>query len=395
MLMVSWAPVDVSWANCRGPEMAYNRFIWRPSGSRGDNRHLMADTQLLLALGITAAAVGLGFWGYSAWHSHQLRQRRNKTEWPEEQGSARSWEVSPDGRLDLGPGLTASPQGTHAGQSAWEHPPTLHRQIDLIIALAAPDPVDLARVREALIAEFADANELPMRWYFFDDAQNQWSLLTIDAQGSAQRLIASLLLCNRSGPIGEREYSRFTGGTERVADRLGLACDRIEPRASVLRRAQALDRLCQSVDWQVVINLKPRSGTILGTKVRAAAEAFGMKLDPDGAYRLYDEQGYPLFTLIDARNEPFIAAEMRVRQVPALSLICEIALIPAPSVFDRMVGFAEKLTRTLDAELVADDGTPLTADRLRSVRAQIEKSHQEMRSHEIAPGSAFARRLFS
>lgn len=360
------------------------------------------DTQLLLALGGVAALAGVGFWAYTAWQTHQHRKKIEQSfARPDE---ARSLEVEPEGRLnpfgpvkrsrvvrENEPELPVEPRPEHPP----EHPRHLHRRVDLMVEFTASEPIDLARLREVLIAEFRDADNLPMRWYFFDDANNDWELVTIESSGTPHKILAALQLCDRSGPIGEREYLRFTGGAERVADQLGLALGRIDSRTQVLRLAQELDRFCHDVDLQIAINLKPREGTMRGTKVRAAAEAYGMRLDADGVYRLYDDNGAVLFALMDATGEPFIAAEMRVRQVPALTLVLETALIPSAAVFDRMIAFAEKLTKTLEAEIVTDDGAPLSPEALKWLRGQVESSHERMRQFEVPPGGTVAQRLFA
>lgn len=358
------------------------------------------DTQLLLALAGIAALAGVGFWAYTAWQTHLHRKRleesftlRGEGERAESEAEDRFHLFGPTKRS------TAEQQESKSNEPRRperppEHPRHLHRRVDLMVTLTAPDAISLAQLRETLIDEFADAGDLPMRWHFFDDTDNDWQLLTIESDGTAHKLLAALQLCDRSGPIGEREYLRFTGGIERVADRLGLVFDQLEPRTTVLRRAQELDRFCHEVDLQIAINLKPREGLLRGTKVRAAVEAYGMRLDEDGIYRLYDESGQPLFALMDAAGEPFIAAEMRVRQVPGVTLLLETARIPTVAIFDRMVAFAEKLKKTLDAEVVTDDGAPLSPEAIKWLRTQTEKSHERMRQFEVPPGSPLAQRLF-
>ncbi len=355
------------------------------------------DTQLLIALALLVGLAGAGFWAYSLW---QDRERRKALErefgapghTKDKASAATSLTPKPDTRA----GVSPSPPAGEEPAAPPALPPQVHMAIDLVLTLQANSAVPISALRDALIAEYHDAAHLPMRWYFLEETTNHWNLIDIDAMGEAYRLVAALQLCNRQGSIGEPDYLRFTGGVERVADRLQLSVGKIDSRVQVLRRAAQLDRLCQEVDVQIALNLVPRDGKAFpGTKVRAAAEAFGFRLDADGVYRCLDEAGNVLFALIDAEGTPFFAPEMKSRQVAGLTLVLEPVHVSSSAVFERMAAIGDKFRKTLDAELTDDAGNAITAESLKWIRQQIDKLHQKMKEAQLPPGSRLAKRLFS
>lgn len=366
------------------------------------------DTDLLVALGGVLVIVTAGFFGYSKWQETRSRRTLERTlHTPSHDPLLDSRqddasETSEEGReedLTLDPVQHAPARREYAAapsvsRAPHHHPDGLKEGVDLMVRLESLGGMDAAALRETVMREFRDTPR-PVGWYVFDDASNDWQPLTAKTEGQYHLALASLQLADRSGAIGEKDYLRFTGGVERVADQLGAVPGAIEPRVTVLERAAALDRFCAEVDVQIAVNVVPRNAPIPGTKIRAAAEAAGLTLGEDGLYRLLDDHGVPLYALADLDARPFRQPDIKLHQANGVTLFLEVTKIPSPVVFDRMFTFAEKLASTLDGQLVDDAGNPITPEAGRLIRERIAQIHQRMKAQEIPPGSAIARRVFA
>ncbi|WP_142804466.1 cell division protein ZipA C-terminal FtsZ-binding domain-containing protein [Tepidiphilus sp. J10] len=366
------------------------------------------DTDLLVALGGVLVIVTAGFFGYSKWQETRSRRTLERTlhtpshdplldtrhdETPETSGEGG------EGDLVLDPVRHAPARREYAAapsvsRAPHHHPDGLKEGVDLMVRLESLGGMDAAALREVVLREFRDSPR-PVGWYVFDDASNDWQPLTAKTEGQYHLALASLQLADRSGAIGEKDYLRFTGGVERVADQLGAVPGAIESRVTVLERAAALDRFCAEVDVQIAVNVVPRNAPIPGTKIRAAAEAAGLTLGEDGLYRLLDDHGVPLYALADLDGRPFRQPDIKLHQANGVTLFLEVTKIPSPVVFDRMFTFAEKLASTLDGQLVDDAGNPITPEAGRLIRERIAQIHQRMKAQEIPPGSSIARRVFA
>ena len=367
------------------------------------------DTDLLIALGGVVVIVTAGFFGYGKWQETRSRRTLERTlHTPSHDPLLDAGERGPGGAPGsdfteeegvLGPAHRVSPRREPAAEAGFartprHHPDSLKEGVDLMVRLESLGGMDAAALREAVMREFRDSPH-PVGWYVFDDASNDWQPLTAKTEGQYHLALASLQLADRTGAIGEKEYLRFTGGVERVADHLGAVPGAIESRVTVLERAAALDRFCAEVDVQIAVNVVPRNAPIPGTKIRAAAEAAGLTLGEDGLYRLLDDHGVPLYALADLDGRPLRQPDIKLHQANGVTLFLEVTRIPSPVVFDRMFTFAEKLAATLDGQLVDDAGNPLTPEAGRLIRERIAQIHQRMKAQEIPPGSAIARRLFA
>ena len=164
-----------------------------------------------------------------------------------------------------------------------------------------------------------------------------------------------------------------------------------------LQRAAALDTFCADVDIQIGLNLQRKDGgRWTGTRLRGVAEAAGFRLNGAGALDYVGEDnGLLLFRMHNREDQPLLAESMKLLSTGGVTLLLDVPRAADPvKAFDQMRALAKRLAVTLDAELVDDNGRPLTDAGLGTIRAQLQGVQATMRAKGIEPGSARALRLF-
>src|SRR5262245_55142229 len=99
-------------------------------------------------------------------------------------------------------------------------------------------------------------------------------------------------------------------------------------RAAV-EAARELDDFCAEADIQVVLHVvAPPGAGLVGTKLRAAAEAAGLSLEDDGRFALRNDEQMLLYTVGMRDGAPLSAATIRDASPRELSLSLEFARTP-------------------------------------------------------------------
>lgn len=268
----------------------------------------------------------------------------------------------------------------------------LNERIDFIATLETPDAVP----GEAISAAIVDSSANPAKavtWEGYNGQTANWELLA--TVGQYQRLRAGLQLADRKGAASEQDLAEFRALVQGVADNLRGVCAVPEPMEA-LKRAQLLDSLCADVDVQIGLNLVSRGGPVLGTRIRAFAEAHGLALESDGRLRLRDDAGLELYSLCNLDQPAFSAENMKALATNGLTLLFDVARVPGGmSTFDRYVEFARALAEALPARIVDDNRQPLDAAGLGKIRTQLQALYASMEQQGIPAGSPLALRLFS
>lgn len=233
-------------------------------------------------------------------------------------------------------------------------------------------------------------------WYGWQPEERAWELMTPSSSGIYERIALGLQLADRNGQINGAQLNQFYSLIEDLAARLGavLECD---DRLRVLERAKQLDGFCVDVDVLLGINLIASSDRLFpGTKIRALAEAAGMRIEPDGAYHYRDEDGVVHFSLQNQDEQtPFTAEGMKTLQCIGLTLLFDVPRIAKGlRRFDQMVALAQQMAEALHAEMVDDNRRRLTPAELDKIRAQLRDIYARMEEQGIPSGSLTALRLF-
>jgi len=218
-------------------------------------------------------------------------------------------------------------------------------------------------------------------------------------QGSADEYIniaATLQLADRSGPISDSDLAAFCSRVQTLADELRAVAE-FPKRQPALALAAALDQFCADVDVLIGANIITQSGVAFAaTKVRAMAEAAGMKLQPDGAFHFFNEEGEDLFSLANLDPTPFSADNIRQLSTHGITFLFDVPRVSdGVRVFNQMLMLARQMASSLGGQVVDDNRRPLTDAGIAKIKQQLADIYARMEAQQIKSGSARALRLFS
>lgn len=280
-------------------------------------------------------------------------------------------------------------------RSAPAMPNLLDARADCMIHLEVIEPLDVQRLWQVQAECLAGLGK-PVRWFGFNDTENQWHALGPDSTGGCHWFCAGLQLLDRQGSIGEADFMRFTGGVQRVADAVMALPPGLPLRVETLHNAAELDRFCADVDVQIGVNIVARERQFEGGEVRQLADQFGLRLASDGCFHALDDGGATLFTLGNLEPELFAEDGMARLVTRGLTLVIDVPhVVDGVAAFDRLMHTASGLAERLEGSVVDDNRAPFGTDAVAVIRAQVEQFQQRMARHDIPPGSPLAQRLFS
>jgi hypothetical protein len=308
--------------------------------------------------------------------------------------------VLPDGRLEpqLPPREPAREDAARAagapGAVVAAHGEEFDPVLDFAAEIDANSPIPDSLVSE-LMSRIAACGK-PVRVAGFDPRSGAWEDVVRGRGGRYTRLRLALQLVNRAGVVNSAQLAAFCDAARACADRIpaGVVCP--DPHAA-LKLARELDAFCAEVDIAVGVNVVAPDGvTLAGTAIRAAAEAAGFKLEPDGVFHYRNERRQTLFTLDNHEPAPFLPESITGLATGGVTLLLDVPRVAGGAeALDRMVGIAGHLATALGGRLVDDNRAALTEAGIARIRDQVRSIHAAMAARDIPAGSARAQRLFS
>ena len=358
----------------------------------------MSDLQISL-LGIGACVVA-GVYLFNSWQERQFRRRAEEAFAGEHadvlmpaaapRGEAADERVEP--KLETPPAAAPlSRPATAPARGAIALDPLIDYVVEVELA-AANDGKDL---HDELIALTADWGKTVLV-AGYDPAAGEWRAGDKGDGKPAMRLRFALQMCNRAGCI---ETARLTAFRTAVM----LWAQRQDGTAKCLDVADAhalavqLDRFCADVDIAIGINVVAQGGgSFSGTKIRALAEAGGLRLESDGVFYLRSDDGETLFALDNHEPMPFVPEQMKALVTSGVTFLLDVPRVPdALRRFDVMLVTARNFAATLGGVLADDNRTALTDEAIDKIRRQLTGILAKMEAGQIAAGGARALRLFS
>lgn len=209
-----------------------------------------------------------------------------------------------------------------------------------------------------------------------------------------QGFIIGMQAVSRSGLASVQDLEAFGGQVDAFAEKLnaGLLLTDIE---AFLETARPLDEVCERVDQTIAIHLVS-PGTIRGRDLRAAVEHFGFELAADGAFYFSDDEGRPLFSLVNIDSSAFTPSLLENQSYRGFSMLFDLPHIPAgEKQFNRFMDLVVSLSSELGLNLVNDKLEELSTEWLKNVRSYVLARQGEMQKIGIEPGGSLAGRLFS
>ena len=210
------------------------------------------------------------------------------------------------------------------------------------------------------------------------------------------RLRFALQMSNRAGCVEAAQLAAFRDAVLRWAERNGGEAKSLDVAEAHAMAAQ-LDRFCANVDIAIGVNVVTRDGNPFpGSKIRALAEAAGLKLEANGVFYARDERGATLFTIDNHEPMPFVPEQMRTLLTHGITFLLDVPRVgDALPAFDAMLGMARNFATALGGMLVDDTRTALAQGAIDAIRRQLEGILAKMEAGQIAAGGTRALRLFS
>jgi hypothetical protein len=359
----------------------------------------MSDLQISLL--VIGAFVVAGVYLFNAWQERQFRRRAEQAFAHEHDdvllGGAAVRDAVPVGRIEpklqvAAPVAPAPPQ-----RSTVRVPPVtvVDPVIDYVIDVSIPAVADGADLHDELQV-LAVAWNKPVQVAGYDPAGGEWQAAGVTGSTRFSQLRFALQMTNRAGCVEQDRLAAFRDAVLRWAERnqgTAKCLDVAEAHAMAVQ----LDRFCADVDIAIGINVIAHDGNpFSGTKIRALAEAAGLKLEPDGVFYLCGDHGETLITLDNHEPAPFMPDQMKTLFTSGVTFLLDVPRIEhATRAFDAMLGMARNFATALDGMLVDDNRSPLSDNAIATIRRQLERILAKMEAGQIPAGGARALRLFS
>ncbi|MDD5330855.1 MAG: cell division protein ZipA C-terminal FtsZ-binding domain-containing protein [Sulfuricella sp.] len=272
---------------------------------------------------------------------------------------------------------------------------TLDDSIDYVVRILAAEPVSSAAVLiEARQGQ--DGFGKRTRWLGINPSTGGWEEIGQGSASEYRELAATLQLADRSGPVSEPQLLAFCAAAQAVAGAL-TAIAEFPERPPALARAAALDQFGAEVDVLVGVNVITQNGdAFAATKVRALAEAAGMKLQADGAFHFINDEGADLYSLANLDPTPFSPENIRQLTSHGITFLFDVPKVAdGVRAFNQMLLVAKQMASTLGGVVVDDNRRPLSVAGIGKIKQQLADIYVRMEAQQIKGGSDCALRLFS
>ena len=121
-----------------------------------------------------------------------------------------------------------------------------------------------------------------------------------------------------------------------------------------------------------------------------------MSLGADKQFIFRDEDGLVLYSLANKEAQAFQAENMRDISTRGISLLLDVPRAPGGTAsFRATVLLAQRLSQSLNAAIIDDNGNPLGDRAFDAIATQLAALYRTMEARGVAAGSPAALRLFS
>ena len=274
------------------------------------------------------------------------------------------------------------------------HAAQMDEIIDYMVQIHPGEPVSAAAANEAVQHQ----GELikHAHWLGLNPKTGGWEKIGEGDAEEYHQLAATLQLASRSGPVSEQELTAFCNRVQSVAEKVAAIAE-FPDKQPALTLAMALDQFGADVDVLIGVNVITHKGDAFSaTKVRALAESAGMKLQPDGAFHFFNDEGADLFSLNNLDPAPFSAENIRHLSTHGITFLFDVPKVAdGVRVFNQMLVVAKQMASTLGGQVVDDNRKPLSDAGVGKIKEQLADIYAKMEAQQIRGGSVRALRLFS
>ncbi len=210
-------------------------------------------------------------------------------------------------------------------------------------------------------------------------------------------LQAGIQLASRTGALNEIEYSEFVQRIQVLADAVGAEAD-FPDMLDVMARARELDTFAGAHDAQLAVHLRARGAawSVGYIQQHARRHGFVPGVVPGRLVYPSSEEGGPAVLTLTFDSQAALADEPDQAAVRDVTLAFDVPQTdPAAEPFKAWQAAAQALAVGMDAAIVDDNEQPLSSDGFAAIGAELGQLYAALEAHDLAAGSAAARRLFS
>lgn len=320
---------------------------------------------------------------------------------PSMEVSAQAFDSAPEESFQAAPASAASDfsppkaeeKAAFVAKSGAQPTQALDEIVDYVAVVYPKEPAAAPVLLE--LEEKFDGFSRPLRLFGQNARTGVLELVTAGSH-TYDKVLLALQLVNRSGALAAAELDDFCSRAQAFADALTAMAD-LPDRADALARAATLDEFCASVDVLIGMNVVNANGeTIPATKIRAMAEASGMKLKADGTFHFMDDAGLSLFSLSNFEPPAFSPDNIRHLSTRGVTLLLDVPVVAhGARVFEQMLVLARQIADSLGWMLVDDNRRPLSEAGIAKIKQQLATIYAKMDAAGIPAGLDRALRLFS
>lgn len=284
-----------------------------------------------------------------------------------------------------------APRQAHEAAGAAGFDEVLDYVAEIAVETAVPD----ALVGE-LVSRVASCGK-PARIRGLDARRGAWEDVERSGSGRYSRLQVGLQIANRAGPVNTAQLAAFCDAVRQCAEKMPAAAVECPDPQQALKLARDLDAFCATVDVAIGVNIvAPDGQPFPGTHIRAAAEAAGFKLEPDGVFHFRGDGRQTLFTLDNHEPAPFLPESIKGLSTTGITLLLDVPRVAhGDAALKRMLEVADHLAAALGGHLVDDNRAPLSESGAGRIREQLQSIQASMAESDVPAGGARALRLFS
>ena len=311
-------------------------------------------------------------------------------------GNHASNDAKPDAKRDANPdtGPDTEPIPLRLPQKRL---PRLDALIDAIVPMALEAPVSGDMALQHLPPS-RRAGSKPFYIEGLDTETGTWEPL--QAGRRYGELQAGVQLANRSGALGDIEYSEFIQKVQAFADAMGASMDAPD-MLEVVARGRELDSLASPLDAQLTVTLRTNAVAWSVAFVQQVAQRAGLVPGavPGRMVLPADEEGAPPVLVLAVDAQAALAAlgdNPQAAAVRSCTLVLDVPQTPAAAEpFPAWHLLGKQLSDDLDATVVDDQGQPLTLHDFDGIGREVNDLYARLEALDLAAGTPAARRLFS
>ena len=279
-------------------------------------------------------------------------------------------------------------------------PPPARRlaRLDALVDAIVPLSLDSPLSGETALAHAPPsrrAGTKPLHIEGLNAESGDWEPLSPNSRYS--ELQAGVQLANRSGALNEIEYSEFVQKIQAFADSIGAQPD-FPDMLDVVARARELVGFAGPLDAQLTARLVARSVAWSVGYVQQCAARHGLVSGavPGRLILPSGDDGAPPWLVLSFDAQAALAEDPQAAPLREVLLSLDVPQTPAAQEpFPTWHKTAYALAEDMDADLLDDAGRPITLHSFDAIGKELAQLYAALESHDLAAGSAAARRLFA